>query len=190
MINKHEVPSCLASKCSELWRRWGNQKLFQDFCPHCSWVMGVSTCICIHVCSYWLSMHFNQFEEDCVLHDCINRAVLQQCPVAPGNLLLPLGDQEILGFAPNPYPGCPWFQGFRDFGRPTTLINPFNPRVISIKFHLVMYQCFIKQSGHENWGQDHIRWICLILFLTISPFYFYRKCVGAKTENLNFYLRV
>ena len=30
----------------------------------------------------------------------------------------------------------------------------------------------------------------LLVILTIFPYYFYRKCVGATIENLNFDLRV
>lgn len=39
------------------------------------------------------------------------RAVLPQSPLAPGDLLLPMGDQEILIIAPNLYAGCPGSQG-------------------------------------------------------------------------------
>ena len=41
-----------------------------------------------------------------------------------------------------------------------TLFKGINAlRVISIK-----YQCFVKQSGQENCGHDHTRWICLIFY--------------------------
>ena len=39
-------------------------------------------------------------------------------------LLLPLGDLEILDFAPNVYAEHPEFQGFRDFGGLTTFLEP------------------------------------------------------------------
>ena len=39
------------------------------------------------------------------------RTVLQQCPVTPGNLRLPLGDQETLVFAPKLYAGTLDFKG-------------------------------------------------------------------------------
>ena len=39
-----------------------------------------------------------------------------RCPVAPGDLLLPLGNQKNLVFVPNVYAGRLAFQGFRDLG--------------------------------------------------------------------------
>ena len=43
--------------------------------------------------------------------------------VALGTLLLRLGNQEILVFAPYLSAWCPGFQGFKDFGHPTTFLR-------------------------------------------------------------------
>lgn len=51
------------------------------------------------------------------------RAVLSQSPVACSHLLLPMGDQEILGFEPNLHAGHPGSQEFNDYGLPTSFFR-------------------------------------------------------------------
>ena len=46
-------------------------------------------------------------------------------------------------------------------------INPLSPKSDQHQISPCNYQCFVKQSGHENYGHDHtrwIRWICLIFY--------------------------
>ena len=47
-------------------------------------------------------------------------------------------------------------------------INPLSPKSDQHKISPCKYQCFVKQRGHENYGLDHTRWICLI-FINFPP---------------------
>ena len=67
--------------------------------------------------------------------------------------------------------------------------HPFKPEEWSVPNFSLYYQCFVKQSGHENFGHDHTRLI-LVDILSTSPNYFCGKWTGTTNENSNFDLRV
>ena len=93
-------------------------------------------CICTLMANWSLpiktwGLHHPLYKNQLIDLQCSNSATSQKSGhlyqnysvqlliAAPGDLLLPLGDQEIL-VAPNLYAGRPGFHGFRDFGHPTT----------------------------------------------------------------------
>ena len=51
--------------------------------------------------------------------------------------------------------------------------------MISIKFLLVISECFIKKSGHENYRNDHTRQICLIIGSLSSDVFERRMSTGS-----------
>ena len=63
--------------------------------------------------------------------------------MAPGDLhvRLPLGDQEILVFAPNLYAGFPGSQGFRGYGRLPTTYFSWSTALDTV--------CFISPGNHK-----------------------------------------
>ena len=50
------------------------------------------------------------------------------------------------------------------------LFNPLSPKSDQHQISPCNINAFVKQSGHENYGHDHTRWLCLIFYqLLPSP---------------------
>ena len=80
---------------------------------------------------------------------------------------------------------CPSAESITEFTTP--IAKSTGPGLSDTTFFA--HWCFVKQCGHENYGLDHPRWICLIFYqLLTTPSV--GKWIGAMNENSNFDLGV